>query len=89
MWRLAKQDQLQGGDEQCVGIDFEETFFPIVKWGTLRMILALATQSYWELFHLNVKTIFLNKEFQEKIYMTQPKGFVVVGQEYCVLGTQR
>jgi hypothetical protein len=53
---------LQGGDEQCVGIDFEETVFPIVKWGTLRMILALVAQSYWELFHLNVKTIFVNEE---------------------------
>ncbi len=43
------------------------------------MILALATQSYWELFHLDVKIVFLNEELQEKIYMTQPNGFVVVG----------
>ncbi len=72
---------MQGGDEQCVGIDFEETFFPIVKWGTLQMILALAAQSYWELFHLDVKIVFLNKELQEEVYMTQHEGFVVAGQE--------
>lgn len=72
---------MQGGDEQCVRIDFEETFFPIMKWGTLRMTLALTAQSYWELFPLDVKTFFLNEELQEEVYITQPKGFVVVGQE--------
>ncbi len=45
------------------------------------MILALTAQSYWELFHLDAKTVFLNEKLQEKVYMTQPKGFVVVGQE--------
>ncbi len=47
------------GDEQHVGIDFEQKKFLIVKWGTLRMTLALATKSNWELFHLDVKTTFV------------------------------
>ncbi len=45
------------------------------------MILALVAQSYWELFHLHVKKKNLNKKLQEKIYMIQLEGFVVVGQE--------
>jgi hypothetical protein len=45
------------------------------------MILALAAQSYWELFHLDVKIVFLNEELQEEVYMTQHEGFVVAGQE--------
>jgi hypothetical protein len=48
---------------------------------TLHMILALATQSYWELSHLNVKIVFLNEELQEKVYMIQLEGLVVVGQK--------
>jgi hypothetical protein len=50
------------GDEQHVGINFEKTFSLLAKWGTLRMILTLTTQSNWELFHLDVKIVLLYKE---------------------------
>jgi hypothetical protein len=52
-----------------------------VKWGTLQMTLALATQSNWELFHLDVKTSFLNGELQEKVYMTQREGFLIASKK--------
>jgi hypothetical protein len=57
------------GDEQSAGINFEETFSPILKWGTLKIIIALTTHSDWEFFHLCVKIVFSNGELHEKIYM--------------------
>lgn len=37
------------GFEQKEGLDYEETFAPVVKWGTIRMLLALSAQHKWQL----------------------------------------
>jgi hypothetical protein len=63
------------GFTQKEGIDFNEIFSPVVKFTTVRVILALATQFNWELEQLDVKTAFLNGDLDETIYMEQPKGF--------------
>ncbi len=68
------------GDEQCFGIDFEQMFSFVMKWGTLQIIIALSTHLDWELFHLDVN-FFLNGELHEKIYVIQLEGFVVIGQK--------
>jgi hypothetical protein len=52
------------GCEQRKWIDFEETFAPIVKWVTIRAIVALATQRRWIIHHLDVKTTFFNGELK-------------------------
>jgi hypothetical protein len=64
------------GYTQKEGDDFFDTYSPIAKTTTIRVLLSLAA-SYGLLVHqMDVKTAFLNGELDEKIYMDQPDGFV-------------
>jgi hypothetical protein len=64
------------------GIDFQDTFAPIVKWCTICIVLALITHKCWKFYHLDVKTIFLNGTSSDEVYIvSQWKGFVIHGQE--------
>jgi hypothetical protein len=69
------------GFEQKFGIDYNETFAPVVRWSTLRAMVALSVFLGWELNHMDVITAFLNGKLKEEIYMKQPPGFEVPGQE--------
>jgi len=57
------------------GCDFNETFSPIVKPITVRLILTLALTNNWEMFQLDVNNAFLKGFLEETIYMQQPPGF--------------
>ena len=72
------------GYEQQHGIDYEETFAPVVKWGTIRTLVALAAFQGWKLFHMDVITAFLNGDLEGEVYISQPQGFVLPGQEHLV-----
>lgn len=63
------------GFQQKEGQDYTETFAPVVKWNTLRSVVALAGHNGWPIFHLDVKTAFLNGDITEDIYVSQPPGF--------------
>ena len=63
------------GYHQVQGFDFDETFSPVVKKPTIRIILALAAQYNWSLTQLDVKNAFLHDILQETVYMSQPIGF--------------
>ena len=69
------------GFTQKEGIDYSETFSPVVKYDSLRVILAIASQLDLEILQFNVKTAFLNGDLQEEIYMEQPEGFIAVGPD--------
>ncbi|KAL0427907.1 UNVERIFIED_CONTAM: Retrovirus-related Pol polyprotein from transposon TNT 1-94 [Sesamum latifolium] len=64
------------GFTQKEGIDFTEIFSSIVKYSTVRIILALTAHFNWELKQMDVKTAFLHGDLDETIYMSQPDGFV-------------
>jgi hypothetical protein len=62
------------GDRQTEGIDFDETFAPVAKLVSLRMLLALAAMHDWELDQMDVVTAFLNPEIDGDVYMKLPEG---------------
>ena len=72
------------GFVQQEGIDYEETFVPTAKWNTIRLTLALAAQQGWKVHQMDVKSAFLNGDLQQEVYMTQPPGFEIEGQEHKV-----
>ena len=72
------------GFTQKDGIDYKETFSPVSKKDSLRIIMALVTHYDLELHQMDVKTAFLNGNLEEEIYMNQPEGFSVKGKEHMV-----
>jgi hypothetical protein len=72
------------GFTQIQGIDYDETFSPVAQFESLRLLLALATLEDWEIHQMDIKSVFLNGLLDEEIYMEQPKGFAVPGQEHKV-----
>jgi hypothetical protein len=73
------------GYVQREGIDFEEVFAPVARMESVRLLLALAATKEWEVHHMDVKSAFLNGELIEEVFVQQPPGFVVAGQEHKVL----
>jgi len=63
------------GFSQQEGIDYNETYAPVVKYKTLRIILAVAVNQDLEVHQLDIKTAFLNAIMKETVYMKQPKGY--------------
>jgi hypothetical protein len=67
------------GFSQWEGIDYEETFAPTTKWNTIIMVINLAANNGWKLHQMDVKSVFLNGDLKEDIFMTQPQGFEAKG----------
>lgn len=65
------------GFQQMPGVDFQDTFAPVGRLDTFRVLVALAAYYHWEIQQLDVVTAFLNGELpaEERIYMEQPDGF--------------
>ncbi|GJU68024.1 ribonuclease H-like domain-containing protein [Tanacetum coccineum] len=64
------------GSSQQLGVDFDETFSPVVKPATIRTVLSLVVSRRWPIHQLDVKNAFLNGDLSETVYMHQPPGFV-------------
>ena len=62
-------------------VDFPEMFSLDGGLDTIRVLLALIANKWWKVYHLDVKPIFLNGYLREEIYVEQPKGFQVKGEE--------
>jgi hypothetical protein len=68
------------GYAQVYGVDYSDTFAPVARMDTIRLLLAVAAHRNWKVFQLDVKSAFLNGVLQEEIYVEQPAGFVVQGK---------
>jgi hypothetical protein len=63
------------GFSQKEGIDYEETFAPVVRYTLIRTIIALAAKMKWKLHQMDMKTVFLNAVIEEEVYIEQPQVF--------------
>ena len=61
------------GYAQIFGVDYSDTFAPVSKLDTIRLVLAVAPQRGWKVFQLDVKSTFLNGVLQEEIYVSSPR----------------
>ena len=77
------------GFSQVEGIDYDDIFSPVVRFETVRMMIALAALKNWHITGLDVKTAFLYGELDEELYMEQPEGFKLNGQEHKVMRLKR
>ena len=69
------------------GVDYSEVFSPVVKYSSIKVLIAITTYFDLELGQLDVKTVFLHGNLEEKLYMEQPEGFIQKGLEdkVCLL----
>lgn len=63
------------GFHQKPGFDYNETFSPVVKPITIRVLLTLALMHNWEVQEIDVNNAFFNSFLKEEVYMNQPPGF--------------
>jgi len=63
------------GYAQVEGIDFEETFAPMVRLEAICMFLALVVYKNFKVYQMDVKSAFLNGNLDEEVYIEQPNGF--------------
>jgi hypothetical protein len=62
------------GFTQTRGVDFNETFAPVTRLDTLRLLAATAAQKDWEFRQIDVKTAYLYGDLEEEVYMAVPEG---------------
>jgi hypothetical protein len=70
------------GYSQVEGLDFGETYAPVARLESIRILLAYATYHGFKLYQMDVKSAFLNGPIKEEVYVEQPIGF-----EDCILTT--
>jgi hypothetical protein len=67
---------------QREGVDYNETFSPVSKKDSFRVVMVLVAHYDLELHQMDIKIAFLNSDLEEQVFMTQPEGFVVEGKEH-------
>ena len=69
------------GFKQKSGIDYFDTYAPVARISTIRLLVAMASIHNLIIHQMDVKTAFLNGDLDEEVYMKQPQGFIMPGNE--------
>ena len=93
-WVFAKKDEPSGtrykarlvakGFTQRPGIDYLETFAPVMRKSSIRLLLAFACRNNFLIHHVDVKTAYLNADLAEEVYIDQPIGYEAKTDERLV-----
>ncbi|KAL1221943.1 Retrovirus-related Pol polyprotein from transposon TNT 1-94 [Cardamine amara subsp. amara] len=73
------------GYTQKHGVDYTETFAPVAKLHSVRIILSIATNLCWNIWQMDVKNAFLQGELKEEVYMVTPEGVNIGDNKVCKL----
>ena len=71
------------------GVDYLETFSPVARLNSVRILPSFAVSHSWPLYQLDIKNAFLHGDLKEEVYMDQPPGYVVAGSEHLVCRLQK
>ena len=77
------------GFNQREGIDFHETYSPVIKPVTIHIVLTLATVKGWKLRQLDINNAFLQGCLDDDVYVTQPPGYIDATNPHYVCKLKR
>lgn len=77
------------GFAQRYGLDYDQTFSPVVRFESFRTILAISTKEELTIHQMDVNTAFLNGELEEEVYLKQPEAFEEEGKSHLVCKLKR
>ena len=77
------------GYSQVKGLDFGETYAPVARLESIRILLAYATYHGFKLYQMDVKSAFLNGATKEEVYVEQPPGFKIVSILHMSISSSR
>ena len=77
------------GYTQVYGSNYGDTFSPVAKIVSARLLLFMATMCFWPLYQLDIKNDFLHDDLAEEVYMEQPPGFIAQGESGLVCRLRR
>jgi hypothetical protein len=66
---------MANGYSQVEGLNFDETFAPVARLESIRILLAYSTHNGFKLYQIDVKSVFLNSPMKEEVYVEQPPSF--------------
>ena len=76
---------MEKGFSQVQGVDYHETFAPVAKMDSIRLVLAISASKHWELHLIDVKSTFLHGDINEEIYMKHLKCYIFYSSLVCKL----
>jgi hypothetical protein len=77
------------GYSQVEGLDFDETYAPVARLESIRILLAYATYHDFKLYQIDVKSAFLNGPIKEEVYVEQPPALKIVSTLTMCMNSQR